>query len=211
VASQAIDLRIDGIHFPKNGTLFGLAEPKGYVSLSSGHGSPIEHPYSISRDIRHLPALVPPEALNTTAHLIADEMTAYFERVKLSFESGTLQAGGEPELRTTCPFRLYGFVRPVGRSQYVLDVVEKEQKEPSGVPIPVAPPLVIDAVLVSRECGLLIELKGLQGERTDRWYRRAVNCECLLPCIDEETDRFAFRLCIRLRGLCRPARAYDSY
>jgi hypothetical protein len=123
---------------------------------------------------------VPLEALNTTAHLIADEMTAYFERVKSSFESGTLQAGGEPELRTTCPFRLYGFVRPVGRSQEVVDAVEKEQNEPSGVPVPIVPPLVIDAVLVSRECGLLIELEGLQGERTDRWYRRAVNCECLL-------------------------------
>ena len=124
------------------------------------------------------------EALNTTAHLIADEMTAYFERVKSSFESGTLQAGGEPELRTTCPFRLYGFVRPVERSQDVVDAVEKEQKEPNGLPVPVVAPLVIDVALVSRECGLLIELEGLQGERTDRWYRRAVNCQCILSCID---------------------------
>jgi hypothetical protein len=143
-------------------------------------------PYSISRDIRHLPALVPPEALNTTAHLIADEMTAYFERVKSRFEDGTLQTSEESELRTTCPFRLYGFVRPVDRSQEVVDAVEKEQNEASGVPIPVVPPLVIDVVLVSRECGLLIELEGLQGERTDRWYRRAVNCEWLLLCIDKE-------------------------
>lgn len=97
----------------------------------------------------------------------------------MSYKSGTLQVGGEPEQRTTCPFRLYGFVRPVGRSQEAVDAVEREQKEPSGIPVPVVPPLVIDAVLVSQECGLLIELEGLQGERTDRWYRRAVNCECL--------------------------------
>jgi hypothetical protein len=186
VASQTIDLRIDGIHFPKNGTLFGLAQPKGCVPLSSDHGPPIEHLYSVSRDIRHLPALVPLQALNTTGRLIADEMAAYFERVKSSFESGTLQASGGPELRTTCPFRLYGFVRPVDRSQEVIDTVEKEQREPNGVPIPIVPPLVIDAVLVSQECGLLIELEGLQGERTDRWYRRAVNCERLLLWNDEE-------------------------
>jgi transmembrane E3 ubiquitin-protein ligase len=111
-------------------------------------------------------------------------MTAYFERVKSSFESGTLQAGGEPELRTTCPFRLYGFVRPVSQSQAAVDEVEKEQKEPSGIPVPVVAPLVIDAVLVSQECGLLIELEELQGERTDRWYRRAMNCGFLYFTID---------------------------
>lgn len=146
----------------------------------------MRHPCSISRDIRHLPALVPPQALNTTAHLIADEMTAYFERVKSSFEAGTLQTGEESDVQTTCPFRLYGFVRPVDRSQEVVDAVEKEQNEPSGVPVPVVPPLVIDAVLVSRECGLLIELEGLQGERTDRWYRRAINCEFSLLYINKE-------------------------
>ena len=150
-----------------------------------GHDSSMKHLYSISRDIRQLPALVPPEALNATAHLIVDEMTAYFERVKSSFEAGTLQAGDDSEMQTTCPFRLYGFVRPVDRSQEVVDAIEKEQNEPSGVPVPVVPPLVIDAVLVSQECGLLIELEGLQGERTDRWYRRAVNCECSLRYINK--------------------------
>jgi len=138
-------------------------------------------------------------------------MTAYFERVKSSFEAGTLQAGDESELRTTCPFRLYGFVRPIGRSQEVVDAVEKEQNEPSGVPVPVVPPLVIDTVLVSRECGLLIELEGLQGERTDRWYRRAVNCECLYYISIKRPDGFAFRCRIRVRSLCRPPRAYDSH
>lgn len=113
-------------------------------------------------------------------------MTAYFERVKSSFEAGTLQTSEESEQQTTCPFSLYGFVRPVDRPQEVIDAIEKEQNEPSGVPLPVVPPLVIDAVLVSRECGLLIELEGLQGERTDRWYRRAVNCECLLLSINTE-------------------------
>jgi len=146
----------------------------------------MKFPYSISRDIRHLPALVPPEALNTTAHLIADEMTAYFERVKSRFEAGTLQTSEESELQTTCPFRLYGFIRPVDRPQEVVDAVEREQNEPSGVPIPVVPPLVVDAVLISQECGLLIELEGLQGERTDRWYRRAVNCEYLLLYINKK-------------------------
>jgi hypothetical protein len=66
---------------------------------------------------------------------------------------------------TSCPFHLYGQIVPSTIPQYYMDELESEMENPTGVTTVSRPPIAFEGVFVSRECGILIEIRDAVGLR----------------------------------------------
>ena len=55
--------------------------------------------------------------------------------------------------------------------------LEQELKEPTGANTPTRPPLLMDAILLSRDCGLMIEIDKAEGLRSRLFFRKVTTCE----------------------------------
>jgi hypothetical protein len=88
------------------------------------------------------------------------------ERIK---ELEKLASLGDTRLETEedplvkCAFSFHGHMEPLHISQNIVDEYEREMKEPSGIPIPKLPPPSFDGILMSKECGILLELTKSSG------------------------------------------------
>jgi len=114
-------------------------------------------------DARQIVSLVPPEALNATAHVIDAEIATRLKRFKKMVDTGTVRTETDLNKISTCPFQMYAQVRPSSIPQFAMDEVEQEMDQPTGISVPQTPPLQLDVVLLSQECGVLLRLHDLSG------------------------------------------------
>jgi hypothetical protein len=64
---------------------------------------------------------------------------------------------------THCHFQLYGQLKPSSLNEYEMQLLEMEIEDPTGARVPHKAPLGMDAVLLSKNCGLLYQTTQLKG------------------------------------------------
>lgn len=63
----------------------------------------------------------------------------------------------------TCDFTFHFQLKPSAIHPHEMAELEAELDNPTGLSTVRAPPLVLDAVLVSKNCGILIEMRNAKG------------------------------------------------
>ncbi|KAI8974598.1 hypothetical protein BD414DRAFT_498160 [Trametes punicea] len=157
-SSRELRLDFEGIHVLSTGTFYAMVE-------SAGRGI----------DLRSLPALVPERFKSDSAHAVEIELTTRIEKLREKIESGsfdqdTPEADDSPS--TKCTFRLFAQLEETNVPKELMDELEKELDEPTGITTVKAPELALDGVLLSQDCGMLFELKHAVGVQSQRLYRK---------------------------------------
>ncbi|KAG8214982.1 hypothetical protein J3R82DRAFT_8385 [Butyriboletus roseoflavus] len=153
-------LEFDGVHFLSNGTIYGFAEPNGH-----------------DNDIRYLPVIVPESVQNETARVIKPELLSRISKVKEMIDAGVVESdlpqGSHPE--TGCGFVVHAQIEPSPISGNFMQDLEDELQKPTGQWTVKRPPLRLNGMLVSRECGLLYHLHDADGLRSQSFFRKVTN------------------------------------
>ncbi|KAE9406295.1 hypothetical protein BT96DRAFT_963603 [Gymnopus androsaceus JB14] len=154
--NEDLRLEFEGIHFLKNGTIYGFAEPPGRAI-----------------DIRLLPSIVPENMRNETALLIEPELTARIEKLKDLIDGGVITDALEDELpKTTCPFQLFVQINSVDVPGYMMEEYEEEIQQPTGITNTLPSRVAMKSVLISKECGILYEITNMEGLRSRTFFRK---------------------------------------
>ena len=66
-------------------------------------------------------------------------------------------------MKTTCPFTLFAQLIPTSVPLHLMQELEAEMERPTGVSAAERPELVLNALLVSKECGIMYEVKRAEG------------------------------------------------
>ncbi|KAF9219800.1 hypothetical protein BS17DRAFT_788799 [Gyrodon lividus] len=153
-------LEFEGVHFLPNGSVYGFAEPDG------------RHV-----DIRYLPAIVPESAQNETAHTIKPELLSRINKVKEMVDAGIIdqESSGGSDIQNGCGFLVYAQIEPSKISGDVMHDLEDELQKPTGKWMADRPPLRMNGVLMSRECGLLYRLHDAEGLRSQSFFRKVTS------------------------------------
>ncbi|KAK0199252.1 hypothetical protein DFS33DRAFT_1262349 [Desarmillaria ectypa] len=153
------DLKFDfeGVHFMPNGSIYGFAEPSGR-----------------NIDIRLLPSLVPEDRKNQTAHFVEPELASKLKKLKNLIDAGVIEHEPTPQGNetTTCPFALYAQIDPVSVSEREMQQLEEEMQHPKGLPTVSPPKLSVSGVFISKECGLMFEIRETEGLRSRTFFRK---------------------------------------
>lgn len=93
--------------------------------------------------------------------------------VRVSYLVRSFRPDGEVDVpaETHCHFHLYGQLAPSPISENEMLLLESEMRTPTGVYTPTRPPVLMDAVLLSKNCGLLYQANHLKG-------MKYVDCDC---------------------------------
>ncbi|KAA1475498.1 hypothetical protein DENSPDRAFT_842291 [Dentipellis sp. KUC8613] len=161
-ANDAEELRFDfeGIHFPKNGSLYGFATPSGTL------------------DLRLLPSLVPPSVSNDTAYRLIPELQERLKKLRALLKSGTFDGSVESSIldetppRTRCRFAVYAQLHPTNIPAEDMRELEQELQRPTGVSTVPWPRMELRGALVSTECGLVVEIGDTEGLRSRKFFRK---------------------------------------
>ncbi|KXN86557.1 DSC E3 ubiquitin ligase complex subunit 1 [Leucoagaricus sp. SymC.cos] len=154
---ETLRLELDGVHFLSQGSIIGLVEP---------FGQPL--------DIRSLPSIVPPDRKNETAQIIAPELEQRITKLKNMIDDGLIdnESGKEDTPKSKCPFTFHAQFHPVPIPDYLMQDLESEIQHPTGISTVKAPKMVLSAVLLSRECGILYEIHSTQGLRSQTFFNK---------------------------------------
>ena len=114
-------------------------------------------------DIRQLPGMVPPGFENTTVQVIAGQMAERIKEFEIDMRAGTIENESDGNPLTRCSFTFHGQIDPLFVPQGLIDEYEKEMGDPSGLPLESLPKLRLNGVLMSEECGILLELNDVTG------------------------------------------------
>lgn len=157
VADRTIRFTLEAVHFPMNGSFYGFVEARGRHS---------EWP--------QIPSLVPADLQNETGHAIEAELSQRIDRLKGIINSGILpdSDGADDIVVTSCPFIFFAHMHPSMVSQRQMDEVEAEMSRPTGITTVKRPPLLMDAVLISPQCGILLHLDRASGLKSQRYWRK---------------------------------------
>jgi hypothetical protein len=88
------------------------------------------------------------------------------ERIKefeIGMQAGTIENESDGNPLTRCSFTFHGQIDPLFVPQGLIDEYEKEMSDPSGLPLENLPKLRLNGVLMSEECGILLELNDVTG------------------------------------------------
>ncbi|KAJ3847287.1 hypothetical protein EV368DRAFT_51477 [Lentinula lateritia] len=157
-ASIGEDLRLEfeGVHFLKNGTIYGLAEPPNRAV-----------------DIRLLPSVVPEDTKNEIALLIEPELSSRIDKFKNLIDTGIIEDSLEDlPPKTSCPFNLYAQIDSVNVPAYVIEAHEEEIQRPTGIRTNLPTRLTMKSILISKECGVLYEISNMEGLRSRTFFRK---------------------------------------
>ena len=137
-------------------------------------------------DIRLLPSLVPEELRNETAQIIEPELRARIDKLKGLIDDGVIDSDSSSNgmslckycrelfldfavtdegAKVSCQFTLHAQIHPVPVPDYLMQALENELQNPTGITTVPAPKLSISALLVSKECGIMYEMKNTEGLR----------------------------------------------
>lgn len=114
-------------------------------------------------DIRQLQGMVPNGFVNSTAHVVEGQLKEGISNLEKSIQSGVGVAENDEVPLTRCSFTFHGQLRPLFLHQDTVDEYERELRNPSGVPVEALMQPSIDGVLMSEECGILLELEAIVG------------------------------------------------
>jgi hypothetical protein len=114
-------------------------------------------------DIRQLSGIVPPGFVNGTNRIVEEQLLETIEDIKKSIRIGTSRSDSDGDSLTRCSFTFHGQVRPLLVQREVVEEYENELQNPSGVPVEALFPPTFDGVLMSRECGIVLELESVTG------------------------------------------------
>ncbi|KIJ55286.1 hypothetical protein M422DRAFT_774359 [Sphaerobolus stellatus SS14] len=154
-----IRLELNGVHFPKNGSFIGLSAPKGRFT-----------------DIRDLPSLVPSHAKNATVNAVTKELDRQIESLSTIIDNGSADSetsSNDPEDIPACDFVFYFQLESSLVPPHLLIELESEIENPTGISTIRAPPLILDGVLISRNCGILLEVNKGKGMKVQSFWRKA--------------------------------------
>ncbi|KAF8826124.1 hypothetical protein HHX47_DHR6000661 [Lentinula edodes] len=157
-ASIGEDLRLEfeGVHFLKNGTIYGLAEPPNRAV-----------------DIRLLPSIVPEDTKSEIALLIEPELSSRIDKLKNLIDAGIIEDSLEDlPPKTACPFNLYAQIDSVDVPAYVIEAHEEEIQRPTGIRTNLPTRLTMKSILISKECGVLYEISNMEGLRSRTFFRK---------------------------------------
>ncbi|KAF7308521.1 RING-type domain-containing protein [Mycena chlorophos] len=155
--SEDLRLEFEGIHFVVNGSMFAMARPSGQ-----------------NIDLRYLPSIVPEAYRNETAKIVEPELASRIEKLKQLIDAGVIAqdlSSGEMS-RTSCSFLLYMAQDPVPVSAHLLSQLEDEIQHPTGIWTVRAPPMSLDGLLMSKECGILYEFRRTEGLGLQTLFRK---------------------------------------
>ncbi|KAG6374644.1 hypothetical protein JVT61DRAFT_4009 [Boletus reticuloceps] len=146
--AEEMRLEFDGVHFLSNGSVYGFAGPNGHTI-----------------DVRYLPVIVPESVRNDTARVIKPELLSRINKVKELIDAGVIDQdssqGGNPD--TGCGFLVHAQIEPSSIPAHLMQDIEDELQKPTGKWTAKRPPLRLNGMLVSRECGLLYHLHDADG------------------------------------------------
>ncbi|KAL5536908.1 hypothetical protein ACEPAF_731 [Sanghuangporus sanghuang] len=169
---------MEAVHFIENGTIYGFAEPSG------------RHV-----DAREIPSLVPAAYVNATAQAVNAELLARIQRLEDMINSGNIEIDAqtsEGAPMTTCPFILYAQLVPTPVPKDKMLELENEMESPTGITTVSRPELKVNGLLMSKECGVMLEMRSAEGLKSQRFWRKvttysglaaAVYLALLLLCI----------------------------
>jgi len=121
--------------------------------------------FSVEPDSRQLSALVPSDLQNRTAYAIATELDRRMEQIRSKIKSGQTnpEEDGAANAISSCSFHLYARVLESYVPAVLLAELEDELENPSGVSTIRRPPLKIEGMLLSADCGVMIEFGDALG------------------------------------------------
>jgi len=127
---------------------------------------------------------VPEAVRNDTARIIEPELQARIDKLKTLIDDGVIdiESSGNgdssyllhPALtnyqtdvapKTTCSFTFYAQLHPVQVPEHLMQELEEELQNPTGIRTVPTPKLTISALLVSKECGIVYEVTKTEGLR----------------------------------------------
>lgn len=157
VSSKVLSLELEGVHFLSNGSIAGFAQSS-----------------DLPIDIRLLAALVPESGRNETVHTIGPELDSRITKLKNIIDAGIVdqESNQDEDAHTACPFTFFAQIHPVPVPEFLMQELEEEIQNPSGITTISPPPLSMTGVLVSKECGLLYEITETEGLRTRTFFRK---------------------------------------
>jgi hypothetical protein len=182
------EMRLDfaGVHFLGNGSLYALAEPVGCaaVRLSLHYSLTTSPACSSAIDVRTVPALLPSALQNTTARALLPALHARIRALRALASSPiptVSPVASEADLELSapashCAFHIYGQMAPANISAEDMAELEDETMEPTGRHVARRPPMLVDFVLLSRECGVLIRVERAEGLRSPLFLRKVTTC-----------------------------------
>ncbi|KAL1942983.1 hypothetical protein VTO73DRAFT_4654 [Trametes versicolor] len=157
-SSDELRLDFEGIHVLSTGSVYALAE-------SGGRGV----------DLRVLPALVPERFRNESSRAVEVELTTRISKLKEKIDAGLFEqdsAEADDSPKTKCSFQLFAQLEQTNVPKDLMDELESEIDEPTGITTVNAPELVFDGVLLSQNCSILYEIKHTVGVQSQRLYRK---------------------------------------
>lgn len=153
-----IRMHLDGIHMTESGEFVGLATPFGQMS-----------------DIRTLPSLVSNSVKNETQVKVKSELEKRIEKVKSMIDNGSPD---EERLKDEsesvhCQFSFHFQLRPAHVVSGLLEELETELENPTGLSTIPSPPLLLDSAFISKPCGIFVENKGMKGLKLQKFWQKA--------------------------------------
>lgn len=117
-------------------------------------------------DLRVLPALVPERFRNESSRAVEVELTTRISKLKEKIDAGLFEqdsAEADDSPKTKCSFQLFAQLEQTNVPKDLMDELESEIDEPTGITTVNAPELVFDGVLLSQNCSILYEIKHTVG------------------------------------------------
>ncbi|KAF8340498.1 uncharacterized protein EI90DRAFT_3035785 [Cantharellus anzutake] len=169
-SSRIVKYELDAVHVLETGTLYGFAKKLGSRT-----------------DIRHVSALVPERYRNETAQAVLSELEQRRRRLKAFLQSGqSVDSDASPDSETKrgyCSYIFRAQLFPTPAPQNLLREFEEEIMQPTGQQTIQAEPAELDAVFVSHDCGVLVEMKKGTTLRSDTFWRKSVTYSSVAFCL----------------------------
>ncbi|CUA71903.1 DSC E3 ubiquitin ligase complex subunit 1 [Rhizoctonia solani] len=151
-----VNYQLDAIHFFEEGSIYGLMEPRG-----------------LEPDLRQLIPLVPTPVQNITSYAIKDEID---RQIRVLQDRIKNPGGGQAEDKnsiTTCSFQLYGQIKAAEFPVYLMQELESETEEPTGVRTVTRPPLRLSGLILSPDCAVALTFKDAVGMQATIFWQKA--------------------------------------
>lgn len=158
--NNAREMQLDfaGIQFLETGSVYGFAQDPG-----------------ASIDLRALPSLVPPDLLNITARAVVPVLEDNIAKLKVLLTSNDLSELKPTPPDSTCHFAVYAQIHPSNISAVDMRELEDELMSPTGVSTVKRPPLKLDLAVISPDCGVLVEIRNVDGIRSRLFFRKVTS------------------------------------
>lgn len=79
--------------------------------------------------------------------------------------------------KTTCSFLVFGQLVPTLVSKERLLELEAEMEDPQGISTVSRPDMKMNALLLSKDCGIMLEMRDGEGMKAPHYWRKVTTCE----------------------------------